>query len=155
MELLQEYYINLARTYSTPGQFRFSEEPTPLPFTTSPDSFKELARSRTLTPVQSTDFDEPDTGKHTTSELVTTSMTIAEPSTVLMGKAPGFAGSPHVRPGVTTLEQNMAFASLHSPERLSPESHSRPGKRPSTHLSEVPAINDNRSSKRKIEDLEC
>lgn len=82
-------------------------------------------------------------------------MTIAEPSTVLMGKTSGLAASPRIQPGITAIEQNMAFASLQSSEGLSPESSSRREKRSSAHITELLAMNDIRPSKRKAGNTGC
>ncbi|GJJ06371.1 hypothetical protein Clacol_000562 [Clathrus columnatus] len=146
-DLLQEYYANLVRTHST-GLFRLSEEPVSTPSNNPPDSPNQMARSRTITPVQGPDSDEL-----TVLAPRITPMTIAEPSNVLMGKAPGHIASPHLQQGVTALEKNMAFAALHSPDDVSPKSP-RVEKRSNAHFTEVLGVHDIRPSKRKAGDTE-
>ena len=133
-ELLQEYYVNLAKTH-TSGKFKV-EDPKP----SSVSSGSDNSRSRSASPV-----DEPMVEERV-GEVKP--FAIAEPSSVLMGKTISPPSSPPIRRG-PTFEQNMAFEALQAAEP--PAIVLRPEKRTNRHLVEQTGVDDVRVVKRKLE----
>lgn len=125
-ELLQEYYVNLARTHSS-GKYKVEETSPALSHIHPPVSPSEGSGSRSTSPIVK---DEAMMEEDQVQPLV-----IAEPSTVLMGKTIAPPLSPPAQTGPTPLEQNMAFAALQSDHsHMDSTSELRPEKRTGDHL---------------------
>jgi len=148
-ELLQEYYVNLARKHSS-GEFKV-EDPQP----SSVSSGSDISRSRSASPVDEpmrevdiTPFAMGDLKPSATADVKP--LAIAEPSGVLMGKTVSPPSSPRVQTG-PTLEQNMAFAALQATEsHCAEDGVLRPEKRTRS-LLERADVEDFRTVKRKLE----